>query len=417
MKHKPIRPRLWTKDFSCITVATVLSAIGGEAMNLPISLLVFDQTQSTLLSALILVCGMLPDMILPILVAPLIDKGGKKKWIVGLDVLLATVYAAMGIWITGHTFSYGLYVGFTLVVGTISVFYRLAFDAWYPSLIPVGAEQRGYSVSATLYPLVTILMAPVATFLYSHVPMGTLFLVVSGLTVLSCLVEGCIREVRKAAEEAYTFRQYRSDIREGFAFLKREKGIRNIYTYMSITQGASSGVEVLTQAYYQTQPWLTVTMLGFLKSAEMLGRVLSGLLQYLREVPVRKRYAFTKFVYTFYDTMDAALLWMPFPLMLVNRFLCGGLGCASATIRETAVQSYLPEDMRARINAFFNVISSVGGVGFYLLAGLLGQVLPYRLAATLLGLTTLVSMFLLIALPAKSNRPVYEAVRKADQPN
>ena len=85
--------------------------------------------------------------------------------------------------------------------------------------------------------------------------LGTLFLVVSGLTVLSCLVEGCIREVRKAAEEAYTFRQYRSDIREGFAFLKREKGIRNIYTYMSITQGASSGVEVLTQAYYQTQPW------------------------------------------------------------------------------------------------------------------------------------------------------------------
>ncbi len=61
-----------------------------------------------------------------------------------------------------------------------------------------------------------------------------------------------------------------------------EKGIRNIYTYMSITQGASSGVEVLTQAYYQTQPWLTVTMLGFLKSAEMLGRVLSGLLQYIR---------------------------------------------------------------------------------------------------------------------------------------
>ncbi len=417
MKHKRIRPRLWTKDFSCITVATVLSAIGGEAMNLPISLLVFDQTQSTLLSALILVCGMLPDMILPILVAPLIDKGGKKKWIVGLDILLATVYAAMGIWITGHVFSYGLYVGFTLVVGTISVFYRLAFDAWYPSLIPVGAEQRGYSVSATLYPLVIILMAPVATFLYSHVPMGTLFLVVSGLTVLSCLVEGCIREVRKTAEEAYTFRQYRSDIREGFAFLKREKGIRNIYTYMSITQGASSGVEVLTQAYYQTQPWLTVTMLGFLKSAEMLGRVLSGLLQYIREVPVRKRYAFTKFVYTFYDTMDAALLWMPFPLMLVNRFLCGGLGCASATIRETAVQSYLPEDMRARINAFFNVISSVGGVGFYLLAGLLGQVLPYRLAATLLGLATLVSMFLLIALPAKSNRPVYEAVRKADQPD
>ena len=66
-------------------------------------------------------------------------------------------------------------------------------------------------------------MAPVATFLYSHIPMGALFLVVSGLTVVSCLVENCIREVRKAAKEAYTLRQYRADIREGFAYLKEEK--------------------------------------------------------------------------------------------------------------------------------------------------------------------------------------------------
>lgn len=70
---------LWTKDFSLITVTTVLSVIGGEAMNLPISLLVFDETKSTFLSALILVCGMLPDIILPILIAPVIDKGTKKS--------------------------------------------------------------------------------------------------------------------------------------------------------------------------------------------------------------------------------------------------------------------------------------------------------------------------------------------------
>jgi len=68
-------------------VATVLSAIGGEAMNLPISLLVFDETKSTFLSALIMICGMLPDILLPIFIAPIIDKGTKKKWIVGLDIL------------------------------------------------------------------------------------------------------------------------------------------------------------------------------------------------------------------------------------------------------------------------------------------------------------------------------------------
>lgn len=409
MKHN--NKSLWTKNFTCITAATVLSAIGGEAMNLPVSLLVFEETQSTFLSALILVCGMLPDTILPILVAPLIDKGGKKKWIVGMDLLLAVIYAGMGLWVLRHDFSYGLYLVFILAVGTISVFYRLAYSSWYPDLIPEGMEQKGYAVSSTLYPLITIVMAPVATFLYEKVKMGHLFLIVTALTVLSVMVESCIREVRKKSEQSYSFNQYCSDIREGFSYLKEEKGIRNIYTYMSITNGANYGIDVIVQAYYQTQPWLTVTMLGFLKSAEMIGRVAGGAFQYTKEIPVKKRYAFTKFVYLFYDATDCVLLFLPYPLMLLGRFLCGSLGISSATIRETAVQCYLEPKMRARVNAFFNVAVSVGGVGFQLLAGVLGQVLPYRIAALLLGLVTFLSVFVLIIVPAKDNRPVYEAVR------
>ena len=66
-----MKKTLWTGDFSRITIATVLSAIGGEAMNLPLSLLVFQETQSTRLAAILLVCGMLPDIVLPVLIAPI----------------------------------------------------------------------------------------------------------------------------------------------------------------------------------------------------------------------------------------------------------------------------------------------------------------------------------------------------------
>ena len=410
-ERKQKKETLWTKNFTCITLATFLSIIGGEAMNLPISLLVFEETKSTFLAALVMVCGMLPDIILPIFVAPLIDKGGKKKWIVGLDLLLALLFVVMGLWIHFHSFVYLLYLLFALVVGTVSVFYQLAYSAWYPDLIKVGFEQKGYAVSGTLYSLVVIIMSPIATFLYVKVSMPTLFFIVAGLTLLSVAIESCIGEETRTASEKYTKEQYLTDIKDGFNYVKKEKGIRNIYTYMSITSGASSGVSVITQAYYQTQPWLTVTMLGFLKSAEMIGRVLSGFIQYAKEVPVKKRYPFTKFVYTVYDSMDAILLFLPYPLMLANRFLCGGLGTSSATIRATAIQSYLPAEMRARVNAIFNVTFAVGGIFFQLLAGLLGQVMPYRIAALLLGLTTLISMYFLIVRPANQNRPIYEATR------
>lgn len=380
-------------------------------MNLPISLLVFDETGSTLLSALVLICGMLPDVLISVLIAPFIDKGGKKKWIVGLDLLTAVLYLAMGWYVGSHEFFYGLYLVFVLVIGTISVCYRLAYNAWYPDLIPVGLEQKGYSVSNTVYPLVTIAMSPAAAFLYEKISMGEIFFLVAAITLASVFVESGIVEKRKEPEESYTFGRYWADIREGFAYLKKEKGIRNIYTYMSITQGTSEGTTILTQAFYQTMPYLTVTMFGFLRSAEMVGRFLGGLFQYRKEIPVKKRYGFTKMVYTAYNLLDIILLFLPYPLMLLNRFVGGAFGISSATIRETAVQCYLPEHMRARVNAFFNMVISLGCVVFQLAAGSLGQWMSYRTAAVLISAFGMLCMVVLIVLPAKENRPIYEAVR------
>lgn len=115
---------------------------------------------------------------------------------------------------------------------------------------------------------------------------------------------------------------------------------------MSVMQGTANGLSIITQVYFQTQPYLGATMLGFLISSEMAGRLLGGLLQYKKEVPVNKRYPFTKAVYLIYSLADMALLFLPYPAMLANRFFCGSLGICSATIRESAVQSYLPEQMR-----------------------------------------------------------------------
>lgn len=402
---------LWTKNFTYITSASILSIIGGEVMNLPLSLLVFEQTRSTLLSAIILMCGMLPDVLLSVIVAPFIDKGKKKRWIVGLDTLMMMIYIIMGVWIANHEFQYMVYVVLSLVLGTISVFYRLAYSAWYPSLIPVGFEQKGYAISATIYPLITIVMAPVATFLYETVTMSTLFYLVAGILMISILIESLIEENRKVGKEVYTLEQYKEDIKEGFRYLKKEKGITNIYTYMAISNGTYEGSYVALQAYFQTNPILSVTMLGFLRSAEMVGRLFSGIFQYRVEIPAKKRFGITKFVYITYQLADMILLFTPYSAMIVNRFICGGLGNISATVRETAVQSYLPDNMRARVNAVFNAIFSVGGILFQIFAGMLGEALPYRTVIIIMGIIGLAAIWIFIIRPSEENRKVYEAVR------
>ena len=60
--------------------------------------------------------------------------------------------------------------------------------------------------------------------------------------------------------------------------------------------------------------------------------------------------------------------------------------------------------------SFFNMIFAVGSVIFQLIAGGMGQVMPYRMAVVILSAFTLGCMVILIVIPAQENRPVYEAV-------
>lgn len=409
------RNNVWSRDFSLITVGTIISAISGQTLSLPFSLMVFEQTQSAFLSAIMFVSGMLPNFILPLFIAPLIDRGNKKKIIVTLDYLTGCIYFLMALIVSKTGFNYQVFVGFIFVAGTIGSIYQLTYSAWYPDLIPVGYEQQGFAVSSSIYPTVIMVMSPVAAWLYKIMPIHQLLLIVGFLTLVAATFELLISNqgFQKKAD-ALNWKEYLADCKAGLAYLKNEKGLRNIYSYMAITNGVATGVQLMVQAYFQTVQFLTVAMLAFLRTAETLGRMLGGLVQYKVRVKPEKRYGITKFVYFTYETFDTLLLFLPYPLMIVNRFICGLLGMTSYTLRETSVQSYLPRDMRAKVNAIFNVATSFTVIIFQLGVGSIGDVLGYRRTVVLFTAISMAAIIGFIAIPSAVNRKVYEATRKIE---
>lgn len=93
----------------------------------------------------------------------------------------------------------------------------------------------------------------------------------------------------------------------------------------------------------------------------------------------------------FFNVGDAFLLKRTpqqddfYPLMLVNRAICGFLGSNSAILRSSAVQRYIPERLRSRVNALSSVLLTAGASVFSLLMGILGEVLDYRWCVTFGG--------------------------------
>lgn len=158
---------LWTRDFTRITAATALGAAGGIISQFALSFLVFDETGSTLAAALSVAIQLIPMVLLPLIIAPMMDRLPRKPFLVWGDLLNGVCYAGAGIFLLHNAFSYTAYLAFSLLVSCLGAFDELAYNSFYPLLLPEGQEERAYTVSAMLYPILKVLMMPLAALLYS----------------------------------------------------------------------------------------------------------------------------------------------------------------------------------------------------------------------------------------------------------
>ena len=243
-------------------------------------------------------------------------------------------------------------------------------------------------------------------------PLGAAWLLVGqgGLSLCAAAVESGIRikEQRRPSEEGSGLKTWWADVKEAIQYLRREKGLMNIYGYMAVTNGVGSGYSPILVAFFRTFPGMTATMYSLLSLAEFLGRSLGGMVQYRTEIPEKKKYGFAFLVYMLYETVDLFLLWLPYPLMLVSRGLCGFLGINSATMRQAAVQRYIPDRLRARVNAFESMLYTGAAAVLSLAIGALGEVLDYRLCVSLCGGFSMAVCLATIWRGRKYVRAVYE---------
>nr|WP_304960770.1 MFS transporter [uncultured Schaedlerella sp.] len=402
--------KLWTRNFLLVILASAIGTVGAIAGGFALAFLVFDETGSTLASALIVAIQLLPHLLLPVLIAPFMDRLPRKSFLVAGDIANAVLLAGMGLWLLFFNFSYLGYLAVSLLLACIGAVDELAFTSIYPELIPEGAEQKGYAVSSMLYPVLKVIMTPLAAVLLDTLGVAWILIAQSGLSFAAAITESFIHldETERQHRTPYSLQAWAGDIREAVQYLKEERGLRSVYEYMAVTNGVASGFSPILVAFFRTFPGFTAAMYSAFSVVEFAGRTIGSVLQYRIKIPDKKKYGLVLFVYQVYESMDMCLLWLPYPLMLVNRGICGFLGSNSAILRSAAVQRYIPEKLRSRINAFDDVLITAGASVFSLMMGFLGEILDYRWCVTIGGAIAMLASWLLIWGRRKDVRRVYE---------
>lgn len=404
------KTKLWTRNFCLVTLASALGCAGAIAGGFALSFLVFDETGSTLASALIMAIQFVPYIFVPIIVAPIMDRLPRKIFLVCGDAANGILYAGLGLWLLFFDFSYIGYLAVSLVLACLGSVDQLAFTSFYPDLIPKGAEQKGYAVSSMLYPVLQVIMLPLAAVLLDYLGVAVLLIGQGCLSLAASVTESFIKTEKTDQNRSkhYSLKVWAGDIKEAVQYIRKEKGLLSIYSYMTVSNGVFSGVSPIMIAFFRTFPGFTAAMYSMFSVVEFIGRSIGSALQYRIRIPNKKKYGFIFFVYQFYDCMDMCLLWLPYPLMLVNRAICGFLGSNSAIMRSAAIQSYIPSNLRSRVNAFGDVLLTAGSTVFTLIFGVLGEMLDYRLCVTIGGVICIFASWFFIWGRRKSVRKVYE---------
>lgn len=389
--------KLWTRNYTTITIGTIISAIGGVGLNFALSVLIYNETASTFLAAIFSAVIMIPNILLPIFLGPFIDRFSRKNIIVASDLLMGLLFLTIGYITKDGYFNYTAYLILGFIISCNGVLYGIAYESLFPDLIPEGMMQKGYAISSLIYPTVNTIMFPIAALIFDQYGASGIFLIEGVLLILASLFEMRIVIVEKAVSAFKEKPQRLKEmIHEGFDFVKAEKGILSIFLFFFFFMMAGEGLNVLLYPFIVNHPTLEVAQYALLISFITAGRLFGGLLHYIWKVPIAKRFFVAAVVYFSLNILNASLLYLPYMLMLVVQFTMGVLSINSFNIRMSSVQSYVPSEKRGRVNGLYHILTAIGMLIGRLFTGFMGEYFAYTQIVLGMSMVGVIAFFVII---------------------
>lgn len=375
--------KLWTKNFSIITLGTIVSMLGNAISGFTIGLLVLEIANSVLLYAVYNVLYNIPKVLMPTLVGPYLDRFSRRRIIFTLDFISSGMYLLMflaltfGI-ITTSPNSYPLMLIFCVIIGTIDSIYQVAYESLYPMLISEGNYSKAYSISSMIYPLAA-LMTPVAAYIsdtFSMTGIRFMFLFNAASFLLAAVFETQIsineqQALTGSERKQYGISKFISDFKNGLSYLKKERGLLTITGYFFLNTLANAAIGILLLPYFKSNETLGVFTYTIISGISLFGRVLGGLFHYKVHIPKDYKFTIAMCVYITANTIGCIYLFTNFWVMLAMQFISGMICVTSYNIRISSTQNYVPNEMRGRFNGAFQTLMSLGTIIGQLAAGAL----------------------------------------------
>lgn len=390
--------KLWNRNFTVLAIGSFISALGSSAAGFGFGILIYTETGSPLTLAVFTVANVLPRVITNLVIGPFIDRNSRKKIIVSIDFFYALLFAIISMILFTGYFNVLAFTAIAAFFGVLDTIYQTAFMSLYPDTIPKGFHSKAYSFASLIWPISAAVMAPTAAFMIDNFEFGIAILMVfnSVTFLVTASLESTIN-IKETLNEKVATKGFKfiKDFKEGIKYYKLEKGVLGIGILFAAFSFVYASQDLLRMPYFINHDIYTLQHFSFLITAGAIGRISGGIIHYFFKYPPHKRFMIAVTVYFSVEILGATMLFMPYFIMIIVSFLIGILSVTSFNIRMSATQTYIPANMRGRINSTQQLMWNAGAIIGALIIGVIAEfsTLDYRLIILLASTVSISTIF------------------------
>lgn len=371
-RHSQRSLSIWNSNYILLLQGQLVSVFGNTIYDTALRFWIIATTGSTALMGAVLGAALLPGIIISPFAGTFIDRHHRKSILIAADlvsgicILLIGIAAKMGFAKVWMVLTAGI------IAGICSCFFNPTIDSTIPDIVPksklikanstlsmvnTGNDIAGYAFGSML---VQVLGAPVV-------------FISNGISFLFSAASECFIKI-PPVEKLSNKTNFWQDMKEGIGFIKRTKGIKNLFIAIAFLNFCASMSMTLTLPWFKVSNGLGLRAYGISMAVNTLGTFLGYTYFSIFEIKKNKRFrAFIASGMTISGTMLLYSLSLNFYFIVVLFFINGFSLALLGTLLQSAMQNCVPSTMRSKAFAFKRTLtSSLMPLGM-VIAGILGE--------------------------------------------
>lgn len=422
-------PKLWTKDFTILSLGSFASLAGTNALAIALGLLILDLTHSGAYYAVYLAIGNAAGIIVPFLVASHMGRWERQKVIYTLDFATAAVMLAMA-----GIYEAGWMIGEAVLLCCVcfrlfNKIYEVAYYSLFPQIIDKKVYSKAYSVSSIIANFAEGAEL-LGTLAYNFFGVTPVLLCCSGLFFVSaCFETRLSKDVYAKKVTSGGLHEAIEDYKSVWRYVKNEPGMLEILCYQFFDS-------VRTGAFWaMVLPLFTITRYSanrFGLDGELVysiamsffstGQFWGGVLNYKVRVKENKRLALFAWTVALEILPLAVLFFFPYYVGFALLFINGCMSIWTYCVAETVIYERVPADILSKYTGCSRSFIAVGAIFGNLMAGFLNSVFPPHSLFLTTSLPTLLVLGAMLifrrgALENLFASPKMPAQKPADRPD